>query len=164
MASSSPCMRLEMRFEPNMRTARVHAAATTMAASFVRMVTRIDASLHRECLDAIDVGGPRHVPDGALVLDDVLNDLVVGVELGGREVAPREDDLLPVVLDGGHRATEHVLGEPPPDAGLGVQIDGPDDAAVGPAGRLLEKRLGDEAPLDDGRGVARVDDDAEHDR
>src|SRR5580698_8253980 len=94
-----------------MSSTNANAVTPTMARSLARNVSLMASSSHRDGLRAVETGVGGDVADGALVLEYVLDDIVVGVELGGRDVAAREDLLLPVALDGFDRALEHLLGE-----------------------------------------------------
>src|SRR5690349_9446521 len=112
MVLSCACTRRSITAPPSMSSKNASAAVPAMAESFTRKVSRMSArSLDGDDLDALHVSRRRDVPNRAGVQEHVLDDVVFAGELGRRQIAPREDPLLPIALHGRDRAVQHVLGE-----------------------------------------------------
>src|SRR5512138_2003190 len=94
--------------------------------------------LDRDDLHARRRGFGRHEPDRPRVGADVVDDRVLAALLERWDVAPAEDDLVPVGREGAERLPEHVAGERGADPLVGG-LDGDDRLPVPPSRRLLEE-------------------------
>src|SRR5262249_4923814 len=102
MSASSTSTRWDMIALDTSTTTNANAAVATTIESFARRDRcNVASSVRSLDADGLHVDETRRsgdVPDGAAISRDELDDRVVVRQLRRRDVAPREDDLLPVAL------------------------------------------------------------------